>query len=210
MANFLLNISLIFSMLLAPVILASAIWYRRSLGKPTFVWNLPEMVVVTIVFFVASLLLVIVGVSCFFSQWGYLDSLHIQAGFRDQYFTLGVSCILFLAGFGLLYLAMRKLMVQVVMDKGILLNEKLFPLPGSLKMVQWNEICDYYIVPDYPNAICNFIVKTSDLSYDRYAIKVPIFLKEDFIAFLEKQIYSVNTLRTDDSRKSSQRFFSEN
>ena len=199
-------------MLLAPVILAGAVIYRKKLGKADFVWNISEMVLVTIVFFIVSLLLVIVSVTCFFSHWGYLNALQLESGLQGHFLSLGVSCALFLAGMTMIYVALRKVLVQMVTREGVMLSEKMIPLPGSLMIVKWDDIADYYIVPDYPNAVCNFIVnddRRSDLKFQRYSIKVPIFMKEDFIAYMEKKIYSSNTIHRDDSRM-SQRYFSEN
>ncbi|MCB9235723.1 MAG: hypothetical protein H6581_29015 [Bacteroidia bacterium] len=207
--KFILNISLMFSILAAPVFLAVAVWYRNHLGKAVFSWHIPEMVLVTIVYFITSLLLFIVGFSCFFSHWGFLGNLEMGSRLSEQFLLLGISCILLLSGMTMIYFGLRKILVQLVMEKGIIMNEKIVPLPQSLKLTRWDQIVDYYVVPDYPNAVFNFIVGEENLKYKRQSVKVPIFLKEDFQNFLEKQLYSAQADHADDSRI-SRPYFSEN
>lgn len=204
-----LNLSLLFSILVAPSVAILSFWYRKSLGKPVFVWHKSEMVLLTIVFFVISLLLLIVGVSCFFSYWGYLDSLKFQAITGSQFLNLGVSCFLGIGGLSLVYFALRKLLVQMVMPKGVVLNKGLLPVPNSNNMLEWDNIVDYYVVPDYPNAVFTFITSQHELTFERHSIKVPIYLKDDFQNYLDKEIYSAQTIRTGSSKLSSHNF-SEN
>ena len=208
-AKLLLNAGLIFCLLIAPVFLSTAIGYRKGLGKPVFIWQIPEMVLVTIIFFASALLLSIIGVSSFFSHLGFFNTIAVNGPFKVQFLTLGISCVLLLIGLGIVYLSLRKIMVQVVVDRGILLNEKVVPMPNSSRLITWDQISDYYLVSDYPNAIFNLIIKDEDLSLSRHSIKVPIFLKDDFQTFIEKQLHSAHHEQTDDARI-SRPFFSEN
>lgn len=191
-----LNISLLFSILVAPSVLILSLWYRRNMGKAAFVWQKPEMVMMTIIFFIVSLIISIVGVTCFFLYWGYLDSSPIPGLSTENFFNLGISSMLMIGSIGMIYVSMRKLLVQLVMDKGILFNKGFIPVPSSVSMVEWEEIVDYYIVPDYPNVSFTFIVSRPELNFERRSIKVPIYLKDDFQAFLDKKIYASNTVRT--------------
>lgn len=207
--KFILNISLIFSILVAPVFLAISVGYRKHLGKAVYSWHIPEMVLVTIVYFITSLLLFIVGFSCFFSHWGFLGNVELGTSMSEQFLNLGVSCILLLAGLSMVYLGLRKVLVQLVMEKGIIMNEKIVPLPNSLRITKWDQIVDYYIVPDYPNAVFNFIVGEENLIFKRQVIKVPIFLKDEFEGFLERKMDTSHADRQDGSRI-SRPYFSEN
>ncbi len=204
-----LNASMIFALVGAPMFLAAAFWYRRSLGKTTFVWPISEMVVVTIVYFITSLLLFIVGVSCFFSHWGYLDSVSMEEPFNSHFFNLGVSCLLLLGGLSLFYMGLRKLLVQVIVPEGIIMNERLVPLPNSVKLILWENIVDYYVVADYPNVVVNFIIRDEGGRYGRHAIKVPIYLKDELEECIDKQVATAQTERSGDIEISAE-FFSEN
>lgn len=204
-----LNLSLLFAILVAPSILMVSVWYRKSLGKPVFQWHKPEMVLATIVFFILSLMLFIVGVSCFFTHFGYLDPLNFTAIARTQFFNLGLSCMLAIGGLVMVYFAMRNLLVQMVMEKGLIMNRAILPVPNATQFVKWSSIVDYYVVPDYPNVAFTFIVQSEELKYERESVKVPIYLKEDFQAYLDKQLYSPQTIHSGSETPSS-RFFSEN
>ncbi len=210
----LLNISLLFSLLLAPSVLMVAMWYRKDQGKPVFIWPKPEMVILTIVFFVVSLSLFIVGVSCFFTHFGYLDPGKFSSIASNQFLNLGVSCMLLIAGMSMVYYALRRLLVQMVKEGGLVLNKGLLPFPNSLFVMEWKDIVDYYIVPDYPNVSFTFITnhELKELSYERKSVKVPIYLKEDFQTFLDKKIYSTHSDASSDSDSeiSPNRFFNEN
>lgn len=206
----LLNVSLLFAILIAPSILMVSVWYRKNQGKPVFSWSKPEMVLLTIVFFVVSLMLFIIGVSCFFTHYGYLDPGKFPGIAGSQFLNLGLSCMFLIAGLSTVYFAIRKLLVQMVMENGLLMNKGILPFPNALFVLKWEEIVDYYVVPDYPNVSFTFIVVAKELKYERKSIKVPIYLKEDFQAFLDKKIYSTKSVPSSGSEISSSRFFSEN
>lgn len=207
--NVILNLSSLFAILVAPSILLIAMWYRGSLGKAVFLWPKPEMVLITIVFFILALILFIVGVSCVFSHFGYLDTQKFTAIAAAQYFNVGLSCFLMLAGLSTLYLALRKLLVHSVIDTGLVLNRGILPVPRAIQMLAWDEIADYYVVPDYPNASFTFIVQESAMQFSRMSVKVPIYLKEEFQAYLDKQLQTAQTARNN-SEIGSRRYFSEN
>lgn len=206
----LLNLSLLFAILIGPSILMISNWYRRNQGKPVFYWPKPEMVLITIGFFVLSLVLFIVGVSCFFTYFGYLDPGRMSGIASAQFLNAGLSCMFLIIGMSMTYMALRKLLVQMVMENGLLLNKGVVPVPSSLFVMEWEQIVDYYVVPDYPNVSFTFIVREENMKFSRKPIRVPIYLKEDFQAFLDKKIYSGPSVPSSGSEISSSRFFSEN
>ena len=88
--DLMLNLSLLFAVLIAPSLLMLSVWYKKSLGKPVFIWPKSEMVLLTIVFFIVALVLFIVGVSCIFTYFGYLDPIRF-AGINVRQFLIWVS-----------------------------------------------------------------------------------------------------------------------
>ncbi len=205
---------MLFSLLLAPSILMVATWYRKDQGKPVFVWPKSEMVVLTIVFFVVSLSLFIVGVSCFFTYFGYLNPGKFSSIAGNHFLNLGISCMLLLVGISMIYYALRRLLVQMVKEGGLVFNRGLLPFPNSLFVIGWNDIVDYYVVPDYPNVAFTFITnhELKELTFERKSIKVPIYLKEDFQTFLDRKIYSTQSESSSGSDPETypNRFFNEN
>lgn len=208
--EFIFNFSLIFAMLFAPSFLFIALQYRKKLGTPVFVWHKSEMVIVTIVFFILTLIFFILGVALLFSFWD--NSLRFETAsanlMENPQLIYGFSCLLILSGLGMTYFGLRRLLVQLIVDKGIMFNEKYIPFPSKNHLLEWGEVVDYYVQPDYPNAVFTFIVNSSDLKFTRMSVKVPIFLKDEFQSFIEKKIYSASTIRT--SSKISSHNFSEN
>lgn len=203
------NLSLLFAIVAAPSLLVMAHWYRKGLGKAVFIWPKPEMVLLTIGFFILSLILFIVGVSCIFSHFGYLDTNKFPAIAAAQYLNVGLSCFLLIAGLTVMYISLRRLLVNVVMESGLVINKGLLPRPRAIKALAWEVIADYYVVPDYPNASFTFIVQESVMRFVRITVKVPIYLKDDFQGYLDKQLQTVQTAR-DNSEIGSTRYFSEN
>lgn len=204
-----LNLSTLFAILIAPSFLLVAVWYRNSLKKSVFVWAKPEMVLITIVFFVLALILFIVGVSCVFSHFGYLDTQKFSVLAGSQYFNVGVICFMGLAGLTTSYFALRKLLVHAVVESGLVLNRGILPLPNSIQLLAWQEIADYYLVPDYPNASFTFIVQGENMQFSRVSVKVPIYLKEDFQFYLDKQLQTAQRERKN-SEIGSRRYNPEN
>jgi hypothetical protein len=205
----LLNCSLLFAVVGAPSVLRMAIWYRRNFTKPVFIWAKPEMVVLTIVFFIVSLVLLIIGVSCIFSHFGYLDTEKFPGYIAEQYLNVGLSCFLMVFGIGILYLSMRKLLVTVVLEQGIVLNLGVLPRRRNIRTISWDIISDYYVVPDYPNATFSLILQESSLRYQRISLKVPTYLKDDFQAYLDQKLHFVQEERNK-AHAGKRRYTSEN
>lgn len=207
--NLMLNLSLVFAILIAPSTLLLSIWYKKSLGKAVFSWPKSEMVLLTIVFFIVALVLFIVGVSCFFTYFGYLDPIRFPNFDVRQFFSLGLCCLFLVSGLALIYFSMRNMMVQLVIEKGILLNRRILPIGQTVRLLAFHEIVDYYVVPDYPNVTFTFIVAEGEMQFERQTIKVPVYLKDDFQAFIDKGM-SNHSGESSDSEISSKRYFSEN
>jgi hypothetical protein len=204
-----LNLSLLFAVLIAPSMLLLSVWYKKSLGKPVFIWPKSEMVLLTIVFFIVALVLFIVGVSCIFTYFGYLDPIRFAGINVRQFLNLGLSCNLAVVGLAMVYVGMRNLLVQMVMEKGIVMTRGILPLRNSVKLLTWNQIVDYYVVPDYPNVNITFIVALEPMRFQRQSIKVPVYLKDEFQTFLDEGLQASKSPQAG-SEISSSRYFSEN
>lgn len=203
----LLNLSLLFGLVAAPSALLLTIAYRKRIGQVVFSWNRPEMVLLTIVFSVVALLHLIIGVSCLFSYWGYLEPAALAHLDRSQYFYVGMVCLSNILGIVLFYFAARLLLVHLVVEDGIILNRVLFPGLLRLKLLHWEDLADYYHVPDYPNTVFTFIHRTSELKYARHTVRVPIYLKDDFITYIESRMGNDRFSQHDSEMSSS--FFPE-
>lgn len=170
---------------------------------------MPEMVVLTIVFFIAGLLLLIVGVSSFLSYAGIFDQVEIKAVSTHHFLSLGLTSFLFLISLTTIYFGLRKIMVQVVLEKGILVSEGWFPVPLKATLVRWEFMVDYFQQPDFPNVVFNLIVDNQNLRFKKLNIRVPVFLKAEFQNLLDSRMYNPKGLKGDNS-KISRTFFSEN
>lgn len=204
----LLNFSLIFSLLVAPSLLLIAYGYRRQMTGTLLVWRRPELVLVTIAFSVMALILFVVGVSCFFSYGGYLDSPQIRKLNPSMFLNLGITCMFFGVGLLMAYMAIRLVLVQIITDRGIVLNDRFLRIPNHRNQVEWHEIFDYYLVSDYPNVIYNFIIQRQAMDFERAALRVPVYIREDFEKMLENRMYSASAMRA--RARMSRHKFSEN
>ncbi len=207
--DLMLNLSLLFAVLIAPSLLMLSVWYKKSLGKPVFIWPKSEMVLLTIVFFIVALVLFIVGVSCIFTYFGYLDPIRFAGINVRQFLNLGLCCNLAVIGLAMVYMGMRNMLVQMVMEKGIVMTRGILPLRNSVKLLEWSQIVDYYVVPDYPNVNITFIVAVEAMRFQRQSIKVPVYLKDEFQTFLDEGLQASKSPKTG-SEISSSRYFSEN
>lgn len=207
--DLMLNLSLLFAVLIAPSLLMLSVWYKKSLGKPVFIWPKSEMVLLTIVFFIVALVLFIVGVSCIFTYFGYLDPIRFAGINVRQFLNLGLCCNLAVIGLAMVYMGMRNMLVQMVMEKGIVMTRGILPLRNSVKLLEWSQIVDYYVVPYYPNVNITFIVAVEPMRFQRQSIKVPVYLKDEFQTFLDEGLQASKSPKTG-SEISSSRYFSEN
>ncbi len=207
--DLMLNLSLLFAVLIAPSLLMLSVWYKKSLGKPVFIWPKSEMVLLTIVFFIVALVLFIVGVCCIFTYFGYLDPIRFAGINVRQFLNLGLCCNLAVIGLAMVYMGMRNMLVQMVMEKGIVMTRGILPLRNSVKLLEWSQIVDYYVVPDYPNVNITFIVAVEPMRFQRQSIKVPVYLKDEFQTFLDEGLQASKSPKTG-SEISSSRYFSEN
>lgn len=193
----LLNISLLFAILIAPAILLVSFWYRSSLGKPLFEWPRQEMVMLTIVTSALALILLIIGISCFFTNMGYINPNGFPSIFQNRFLNFGLSCMLLIAGLSMIYFAFRRLLVQVVLREGVMITRGPIPFPSRSALIRWESIVDYYTVPDYPNTVFTLIIRESDMQYRRQSLRVPIYLKEDFQARLDDEMSGTLSYRKD-------------
>jgi len=202
------NFSLIFSLLIAPCIMLIAYWYRGQFQQTLIAWKRPEMVVVTIIFSVLGLILFVVGISCFFSYGGYLQSREINQIDKDIFLYLGIICGLLGMALAIIYAALRLLLVQIIMERGIVVNNPLTRIPNVQNIIEWHEISDYYLVSDYPNVVFNLITQRKRMDLSRMILRVPVYLREDFEHLLETRIYSASATRA--RLQMTQQKYSEN
>lgn len=202
------NFSLLLSLLIAPCLVLLAYWYRRRLAQTLMIWKNPEMVIVTITFSVAALILFIVGTSSFFTYYDVLNSSQIQFVDKEKFFTIGVICLMLLGALMMIYIAIRLLLVRVVTEKGVVLNDRFFRAPNFRHVIEWNQISDYYLVSDYPTVIFTLITQKQPLQFDRTSIRVPVYIRDDFEDLLEAKMYSVQEIH--DPEGLSPQKFSEN
>ncbi len=204
-----LNFSLLLSLLVAPCFLLMAYWYRKQLAQTVMVWRKPEMVIITITFLVAALILFIVGISSFFAYFdlGIIDQEELAASptrFRD----VGFTCVLLLGAMGFMYGAIRMLLVRVVTEEGIVSNDRFLRVPDFRHTITWESIHDYYLVSDYPNVIFTMIVRKDSLTFERISVRVPVYVREEFEDLLETKMFHASSSRAQaDIRPQS---FSEN
>ncbi len=191
----LLNFSLLFSLLLAPCMVLLAFWYRRQLPQTLMIWKNPEMVIVTITFSIAALILFIVGTSCFFTSFDVLDATSVRGMDKEKFLKIGIICSLLLVGLFLTYVAIRMMLVRVITEKGIVMNDQVFRFPDFRNVIQWHEISDYYLVSDYPNVIFTLIIQKENLKYERSSIRVPVYMRDDFEDLLETKMYTVSAMQ---------------
>jgi hypothetical protein len=192
-----LNISLLFSILIGPAFLLVAHWYRASLGRPLMEWPRQEMVMATILSAVTALILLAIGVSCFFTYLGFIDIHRLPSFFHRQYFHFGLSCVFFISGLTMCYLALRRVLVQLVLPQGVMLHKGVLPMPRRSGVVAWSSIVDYYVQSDYPNTVFTLMVKESDLKYQRMSLRVPIYLKDEFQQQLDAQMGTASAYSRD-------------
>ena len=194
----LLNFSLLLSLLIAPCFVLMAYWYRRQLSKTLMVWKKPEMVIVTIIFSVAALILFIVGISSFFTYYdpGLLNSSSPPLQDKSTFKQVGMICCLLLVALILTYISIRMLLVRVITEKGIVVNDRLLRIPDFRNVIEWQEVSDYYLVSDYPNVIFTLIVQKHPLQYDRISVRVPVYVRDDFEDLLETKMFSASGTHT--------------
>ncbi|MDP5171768.1 MAG: hypothetical protein NWR72_16085 [Bacteroidia bacterium] len=168
-----------------------AYWYRKQLPQTIMVWKKPEMVIVTITFIVAALILFIVGISSFFS-WldiGHVDAESIKIT-PNRMRDIGFICVLLLFALGCTYTAIKMLLVRVITESGIVANDRILRVPDFRTVIQWEAITDYYLLSDYPNVIFTLIVQKNLTQFERISVRVPVFMRDEFEDLLETKIFS--------------------
>lgn len=166
------------------------------------------MVIVTITFSVAALILFIVGTSSFFTYYDVLNSSQIQFVDKEKFFTIGVICLMLLAALMMIYIAIRLLLVRVVTEKGVVMNDRFFRVPNFRNVIEWHQISDFYRVSDYPTVIFTLITQKQPLQFERTSIRVPVYIRDDFEDLLEAKMYSIQEIH--DPEGLSPQKFSEN
>lgn len=169
--------------------------------KTVLVWRKSEMVIITITFLIASLILFIVGISSFFS---IMDLAGLQQSTSDvapsNLRNIGYICLLLLATLGTTYLAIRMLLVQIITEEGIITNDRILRVPDFRSVTYWDTITDYYLLSDYPNVIFTMIVKKGPVEYKRSSVRVPVYIRDEFEDLLETKLFSSGNSHRSDVR----------
>lgn len=196
LVSFILNISLILALLVSPCLLLMAYGYRKHLSHTLLSWRRSEMVVITIAFAIVMLILFVVGVSCFFSFHGSVNTGGTIGNLsRDKVLDVSIICMLNVISLTMIYAAMRLVLVQIIDERGIVFVDRWLRIPSYKHLLEWHEICDYYLISDYPIIIYNFIVQKQPSTFERVSIRVPIYIREDFENLLEAKINSPSAVR---------------
>ncbi|GAB4410885.1 MAG: hypothetical protein OHK0039_15610 [Bacteroidia bacterium] len=192
----LLNFSLLLSLLIAPCFLLLAYWYRRQLSRPLMIWKNSEMVIVTIMFSVAMLILFIVGTSSFFTYYNVLNPDRLGGVNNEKFFTIGLTCVLLMVALVFFYVAVRLLLVRIVSEQGIVVNDRFFRIPDFRSVIYWQQIADYYQVSDYPNVIYTLIIRRRGMEFDRFSLRVPVYMRDSFEDLLESQMNGTRSIHS--------------
>jgi hypothetical protein len=201
-----LNAGLLAALLFAPCLLLMAFWYRKQLPQTLLVWKKPELVIITIGFAAVTLVLFVVGISSFFTHFGYLRSTQIDPETRQQLYTIGIACFLMTAALFITYMAIRTLFVQIVTESGIVMNDRFLRIPDMRNVVPWYQVADYYIKSDYPNVVFSLIIQKEPLKFERIHIKVPVYSRDAFEELLENKMNEV-AIQFAGSEYPSKRFY---
>ena len=193
--KFFLNISLLSAMLLAPAMLLLAHWYRKRFRRTLILWRRPEMVAVTISFFIAALVCFITGISSLFAYFGFLRSSQLPYADKFEFLDVSLACGLFLIALVMVYIAMRNLLIRVITDAGIIINDRYLRVPTFRKMIRWEDINDYFVISDYPNVIFNLILNREDVQLRRYSLRVPVYVRDEFEQLLEEKMNEIRGIR---------------
>ncbi|WNJ20384.1 hypothetical protein [Pontibacter sp. G13] len=169
------------------------------------IWKKPEMVIVTITFSVAALILFIVGTSCLFSYFDWLDTSKMVVQ-KEKFKIFAMLSGLLLFSLILAYVALRMLLVRVVTDEGIVINDKFLRIPDIKQQILWEDIVDYYLVSDYPNVVFTLIVQKDIAKFDRFSLRVPVYIRDDFEDLVETKMYHARDLQRQ-SDMSSRKFY---
>lgn len=206
LAGMFLNAGLLAALLFAPCLLLMAFWYRKQLPRTLLVWKKPELVFITIGFAAITLVLFVVGISSFFTHFGYLRSSQIDPATRQQLYNVGIGCFLMSAALFMIYMAIRTLFVQIVTESGIVMNDKIIRVPDMRNVIPWYQISDYYIKSDYPNVVFSLIIQTEPMKFDRVNLKVPVYSRDAFEELLENKMNEV-AIQFAGSEYPSKRFY---
>lgn len=191
LAGMFLNAGLLAALLFAPCLLLMAFWYRKQLPRTLLVWKKPELVIITIGFAAITLILFVVGISSFFTHFGYLRSSQIAPETREQLYTVGIACFLMVSALFMIYMAIRTLFVQIVTESGIVLNDKIIRVPDLRNVIPWYQVADYYIKSDYPNVVFSLIIQSEPMKFERINLKVPVYSRDAFEELLENKMNEV-------------------
>ena len=188
-----MNIGLLSALLLSPAVLMLAFWYRKTFADAFMIWRRPEAIMLFVGYLVVALILIISGTACFFNYSKY-SVIPENAAIAENFKDMALICFSFYVSATFFFLACRILLVQVITEKGILLNHRIFRIPVPNRIIYWEMLSDYYVHRDYPNVIFNLIYRTEGTNFQKTEIPVPSYLQENIKELLDSQLDGDNDL----------------
>ncbi|MFN0203245.1 MAG: hypothetical protein ACKVTZ_17085 [Bacteroidia bacterium] len=182
--KFIFNIGLLSAILFAPTFLLMSHWYRKGIRSVLMRWRRPEASFLTIVYAILSIIFFTIGVSCFFNYWKYQPSGTPNGISPERLRDIGAISSLFLAAMTLVFVSFRMLFVQIITEQGIILNRSFLRVPNVRDVIEWHEVCDYFVVEDYPNATFH-ITYQREGDFLRASLPVPTHQKQNFSELLD-------------------------
>ncbi len=185
-----------FAMGFAPVVYLISVLYRRRFQGVILMWKRPQIVVFTILAFIANLVLFVMACLFFASYMGQADGIQIFHVEQTYLRWLTIDCLLLLTGITVLYLAVQNFFTQFVTLDGIYLHRHGLSNPGdSNDLLRWEHIKDYYVHSDYPITLYTFLVEVSGSTYSRRNLKVPFYMLSRFEQMLDQVLKQQQELR---------------
>jgi hypothetical protein len=180
----------------APLAWLVSILYRRRFKQVVLHWKKPQIVVFTILAFVANLVLFVLA--CFFAAgyMGRVDGVGIFELQAEYLKWLALDCLLLLAAVTFLFMAVQNFLTQFVTQKGIYLHNGLLAVPDDgVDLLRWEQIKDYYVQSDYPVTQYYFILAAENGTYARKMLRVPFYMLPRFEAVLEMSLKAQQEMR---------------
>lgn len=190
------TLCLVLACAFAPLAWVVSVLYRRRFKEVILYWKKPQIVVFTILAFVANLVLFVLA--CFFiaGYLGRVDGVGLFELQTDYLKWLAFDCFLLLATVTFLFMAVQNFLTQVVTQKGIYLHNGFIAVPDDgLDLLRWEQIKDYYVQSDYPVTHYYFLMLGEDGTYTRKMLRVPFYMLAKFEAVLEMNLKAQQEMR---------------
>lgn len=188
-----MNFSLLSALLLGPAALLLALWYRRSFVHTFMIWRRPEAAMIFVAYLVLALILIISGTASIFNFYRLIQNPETTAA-ATNFKDIALICFSAFTALTFIFSACRLVLVQIITEKGLIINHSVFRIPIPNQIVKWNQLSDYYIQRDYPNAVFNIIYRKEGTAARKVEIPVPAYLQEKISRLLDSQLDGENDL----------------